>query len=156
MVRARRAACRAAAAGTLLVTAGCSASSSPPHSPPTVPAAPSYTQLAPPRARCGTTRTVVNVPITVEVEKGSVSCALAMRVQAAYAAAIRAGKIRGNGGGAPLSVDGWTCQSLNTTAILQTGEASHCGRDGTEIVAVLATQTGSASPGSPGSSGQAA
>lgn len=140
---------RLAAAAGVLLAVGCGGPAGTAGSPPPDSAQQSYSQLAPPRAVCGTSRTAVDVPVLIEVEKGSVSCPVALRVQAAYDAAIRAGKVRGNGGGAPVRVSGWTCQGLATTAILQTGEASHCGKDGTEIVAVLATQSPYASPAGP-------
>jgi hypothetical protein len=141
---------RLAAAGLALLIAGCGASPDPNSglSHPSAPA--SATQLAPPRATCGTTRTAVNVPVIIEVEKGSAACSLAMRIQDAYTAEVRAGRVRGSGGGAPLQVDGWTCQGENTPTVVQTGEASQCHRGGTEIVAVLNLQ---ATPASSGSSG---
>jgi len=79
----------------------------------------------------------------MEVEKGSVSCPVAMRVQSSYTTLIQSGKVAGNGGGAPVRVDGWTCQGTDTTTTVQTGEASECSRSGTEIVAVLKLQSSS-------------
>ncbi|MDR3080701.1 MAG: hypothetical protein LBV60_07200, partial [Streptomyces sp.] len=111
---------------------------------------PSATQLAPPRATCGTTRTAVNVPVIIEVEKGAADCSLAMRIQDAYTDEVRAGRVPGTGGGAPVRVDGWTCQGEDTPTIVQTGEASQCHRGGTQIVAVLNLQ---ATPKPSGSSG---
>jgi len=127
---------RLAAAGLALLIAGCGASSDPQGGPPHASAPPSATQLAPPRATCGTTRTAVNVPVIIEVEKGAAACSLAMRIQDAYTAEVR--------------VDGWTCQGEDTPTIVQTGEASQCHRGGTEIVAVLNLQ---AAPTPSGSSG---
>ena len=95
------------------------------------------TQLASPRATCGATRTAANVPVVVEVEKGSAPCAEAMRIQRGYTALVQAGKVPGNGGGAPVRVDGWTCQGEDTPTIVATGEASSCRQGATEIVAVL-------------------
>jgi hypothetical protein len=141
---------RLAAAGLALLIAGCGASPDPQGGPPHASAPPSATQLAPPRATCGTARTAVNVPVIIEVEKGAAACSLAMRIQDAYTAEVRAGRVRGTGGGAPVRVDGWTCQGEDTPTIVQTGEASQCHRGGTEIVAVLNLQ---AAPTPSGSSG---
>jgi hypothetical protein len=103
--------------------------------------------LAPPRATCGTTTTAANVPVVVEVEKGSAACAVAMRIQRGYTALVRAGKVAGNGGGAPVTVNGWTCQGQDTPTIVATGEASDCRKGGTEIIAVLNLPSQPASPG---------
>jgi hypothetical protein len=46
--------------------------------------------------------------------------------------------VRGNGGGAPVTVSGWTCQGYSTPEVLSTGNASRCRNGDTEIVAVLA------------------
>jgi hypothetical protein len=86
---------------------------------------------------CGHTRTAVNVPVVIMVAKGTVDCAAALRVEAAYAAAIKAGDLRGNGGGAPAAVDGWTCESYPTQEVLRTGAASECHTTSAEVVAVL-------------------
>jgi hypothetical protein len=139
-----------AAAGLALLVAGCGASPEAQSGPPHASGPASATQLTPPRATCGTTRTAVNVPVIIEVEKGSAACSLAMRIQDAYTAVVRAGRVRGTGGGAPVRVDGWTCQGEDTPTIVQTGEASQCHRGGTQIVAVLnlqATPTPSGSAG---------
>jgi hypothetical protein len=139
---------RLAAAGLALLIAGCGASPDPQGGPPHASAPPSATQLAPPRAICGTARTAVNVPVIIEVEKGAAACSLAMRIQDAYTAEVRAGRVRGTGGGAPVRVDGWTCQGEDTPTIVQTGEASQCHRGGTEIVAVLNLQAAPTPSGS--------
>jgi hypothetical protein len=141
---------RLAAAGLALLITGCGASPGARGGPPRVPGQPLATQLPPPRATCGTTRTAVNVPVIIEVEKGAAACSLAMRVQEDYTEQVRAGRVRGTGGGAPVRVDGWTCQGQATPTIVRTGEASQCHRGGTEIVAVLdlqATPTASGSAG---------
>lgn len=94
---------------------------------------------------CGKTRTGANVPVVIMVAKGSVNCATALRVEHGYATAIRSGELRGNGGGAPLTVDGWTCEAYPTTRALRTGDASECHTASAEVVAVLslpATSTG--------------
>jgi hypothetical protein len=126
------------------LAAGCGASSGPPRG--SSSSMPPVTQLPPPRATCGTSHTAVNVPVVMEVEKGSVTCQVAMRIQDSYTALVRSGKVPGNGGGAPVKVDGWTCQGADTTTTVQTGEASACTRNGTEIVAVLKLGNSSGSP----------
>ena len=65
------------------------------------------------------------------------NCATAIRVENDYAAIIRAGQIRGNGGGAPVVVNGWTCQGYPTPEVLSTGNASRCHTGSAAIVAVL-------------------
>jgi hypothetical protein len=86
---------------------------------------------------CGTTRTGVNVPVIIKITKGPVSCATALRVENSYAAVVRAGQIRGNGGGAPVTVSGWTCRGFPTPEILKTGQTSACHSGGSEILALL-------------------
>jgi hypothetical protein len=86
---------------------------------------------------CGTTRTGANVPVVIKVTKGSVSCATALDIENAYAAMIRQGDLKGNGGGAPLRVSGWTCQGYPTPQVLQTGTTSECHTASFEVVAVL-------------------
>lgn len=141
---------RLAAAGLALLIAGCGASPDPQTGAQHASEPPTATQLAPPRATCGTTRTAVNVPVIIEVEKGAAACSLAMRIQDAYTAEVRAGRVQGNGGGAPVQVDGWTCQGEDTPTIVQTGEASQCHRGGTEIVAVLNLRAAPTPSGSAG------
>jgi hypothetical protein len=94
---------------------------------------------------CGHTRTAVNVPVVIMVAKGTVDCATAMRVEAGYAAAIKEGDLQGNGGGAPVAVDGWTCESYPTAEVLRTGDASECHTANTEVVAVLSLSSVSTS-----------
>jgi len=94
-----------------------------------------------PGASCGTTRTAANVPVIIKVSKGTVNCSAALRVENEYAAKIKAGQVRGNGGGAPVSVNGWTCQGYPTTEVLSTGDASQCHTASAEIVAVLPVPT---------------
>ena len=86
---------------------------------------------------CGATRTGVNVPVIIVVAKGPVDCATAMRVERGYAAATRDGALRGNGGGAPVMVDGWSCQAYPTPEVLRTGDASECHTASAEVLAVL-------------------
>ncbi len=91
------------------------------------------------RKLCGTSHTSANVPVSVEVHHGSVSCATAMTVEKDYADAIDAGKATGNGGA--VQVSGWTCQYFPTPEQLKTGDVSKCTKPGAEILAVL-TATG--------------
>ena len=89
-------------------------------------------------ASCGATRTGANVPVVIKVTKGSVDCGTAMSVEEHYATMVKDGDVRGNGGGAPVTVDGWTCQGYPTPEVLRTGNASECRTSGGEVVAVLA------------------
>jgi hypothetical protein len=98
---------------------------------------------------CGVTKTAVHVPVTILVVKGTVSCAAVLRAEQAYAAKIRDGALEGNGGGAPVSVDGWTCQGYPTPEVRRTGDASECHTANAEVVAVLSLASAPASP--PGS-----
>lgn len=86
---------------------------------------------------CGTTRTAANVPVKIEVEHGHVSCSTAMTIERGYAKAILAGREPGNGGGGPVTIQGWTCQGFATPEVLKTGNASKCVQGGSEILAVL-------------------
>jgi hypothetical protein len=86
---------------------------------------------------CGHTRTAVNVPVVIMVARGTVDCATALQVEAGYAATIESGELQGNGGGAPVAVDGWTCESYPTQEVLRTGDASECHTANAEVVAVL-------------------
>ena len=88
---------------------------------------------------CGTTKTAVNVPVTIEVHRGKVDCDEAMSVERKYAAAIASGKGPGNGGGGPVKIDGWTCRGFATPEVLRTGNASKCDKGTAEILAVLPT-----------------
>ena len=90
-----------------------------------------------PGASCGTTRTAANVPVIIKVAKGTVNCGTALRVENEYAAEIKAGRVPGNGGGAPVTVSGWTCQGYPTPEVLSTGDASQCHTSSAAIVAVL-------------------
>ena len=64
-------------------------------------------------------------------------CGTAIRVENQYAAVIRSGQVRGNGGGAPVMVSGWTCQGYPTPEVLSTGNTSLCRTSSAAIVAVL-------------------
>ena len=90
-----------------------------------------------PGTSCGITQTAADVPVIIKVAKGIVNCATAIRVENDYAAIIRAGQVRGNGGGAPVVVNGWTCQGYPTPEVLSTGNASRCHTGTAAIVAVL-------------------
>jgi len=87
---------------------------------------------------CGTTRTGANVPVVIKVTKGTVDCPTAMRVEQGYATLLKQGDIQGNGGGAPVTVNGWTCQGYPTPQVLRTGAASECHTATAEVAAVLA------------------
>src|SRR5215469_2339388 len=67
---------------------------------------------------CGTTRTGANVPVVIKVTKGTVDCSTALRIEDDYAALIKSGDLKGNGGGAPLAVSGWTCQGYPTPQVI--------------------------------------
>ena len=86
---------------------------------------------------CGTGKTAANVPIEIEVDHGQVSCSVALSVEKDYAAAIVAGQAPGNGGGGPVTVNGWKCQGFATPELLKTGDVSKCGKDGMQILAIL-------------------
>ena len=96
-------------------------------------------------ATCGTTHTAAGVPVVIKVARGSVDCQAAMRVENEYAARIRDGQVPGNGGGAPVVVNGWTCQGYDTPVVLKTGNASQCRDGGAAILAVLPVSPGTAS-----------
>ncbi len=96
--------------------------------------------------RCGTGKTAADVPILVEVGQGPVGCATAMKIERDYASALASGRAPGNGGGGPVSIEGWVCQGFNTPQILRTGDTSKCSKGPSEILAVLAMPSGSASP----------
>ena len=89
-------------------------------------------------ATCGRTHTAAGVPVVIKVATGSVSCRTALGVENAYAARIKAGQVRGNGGGAPVAVSGWICQGFSAPEVLSTGNTSRCRHGGTTILAVLA------------------
>jgi len=86
---------------------------------------------------CGSTRTAANVLVDIRVAKGTANCAAVMRAEQGYATMISRGEVRGNGGGAPVTVDGWTCEGYATPVALQTGDTSECHTATAEVVAVL-------------------
>jgi hypothetical protein len=94
-----------------------------------------------PGTNCGSARTAANVPVIIKVTKGIVNCGTALRVENEYATEVRDGQVRGNGGGAPVAVSGWTCQGYPTPEVLSTGNASQCHTGSAAIVAVLPAPT---------------
>ncbi len=63
---------------------------------------------------CGPARTSADVPVTVEVASGHISCGTAKAVELAYAKAIRSGLEPGNGGGGPVKIMRWTRSRRDT------------------------------------------
>jgi hypothetical protein len=100
-----------------------------------------------PATRCGTARTAAGVPVDVDVV-GHTSCQDAMTVEREYTHALASGKVPGNGGGAPVNIQGWVCQGYDTPQVLATGRASACKKQGMQILAVLVLPSPSASPSS--------
>ena len=90
---------------------------------------------------CGSTHTAAGVPVTIKVAEGSVNCETAMQVENEYATRIKDGQVRGNGGGAPVVVSGWTCQGYSTPEVLSTGNASQCHTGSATILAILPVPT---------------
>ena len=86
---------------------------------------------------CGRTLTGVDIAVVVRIGRGAVSCPTAMTVEKSYAALIRAGGLRGNGGGAPVSIRGWTCQGYTSAEIAQTERVSVCVKGSAQIFTVL-------------------
>jgi hypothetical protein len=95
--------------------------------------------------RCGNEHTAAGVPVVVEVSRGRVGCQLALAIERDYARAFASGKVPGNGGGAPVKIQGWVCQGFNTPEVLSTGRASACHKGTAEILAVLPAPSPSAS-----------
>ena len=127
----------AAVTAAAVVVAGCGHSGSDPAAASSASAASAAHSAAPKAMICGTARTVANVPVKVEVTKGTVPCHAALTVERAYTQAIAQGKAPGNGGGGPLKIKGWQCEGFPTPKVLKTGWASQCVRSGTQILAVL-------------------
>ena len=90
-----------------------------------------------PLTGCGTTRTSAGVPVEIEIEHGPVPCRAALAVERAYARAIASGKVPGNGGGAPVRIQGWVCKGFTTPEVLATGRTSTCRKGAAQILAVL-------------------
>jgi hypothetical protein len=93
-----------------------------------------------PAIHCGRAKTAAGVPVDVEIV-GHASCHDAMTVERGYSRALASGKVPGNGGGAPVSIQGWICQGYDTPQVLATGRASACRKHGAQIVAVLPSVT---------------
>ncbi|MBO0814072.1 MAG: hypothetical protein J2P30_02810, partial [Actinobacteria bacterium] len=89
-----------------------------------------------PAIHCGRARTAAGVPVDVEIV-GQANCRAAMTVERAYSRALASGKVPGNGGGAPVTIQGWICQGYDTSQVLATGRASACRKHGSQILAVL-------------------
>jgi hypothetical protein len=89
-----------------------------------------------PAIRCGRARTAAGVPVDVEIV-GRASCHAAMAVERDYSRALASGRVPGNGGGAPVTIQGWICQGYDTPQVLATGRASACHKHGSQILAVL-------------------
>jgi hypothetical protein len=120
----------AVAAVLLTILAGCG-------SPGPSPAANGKTTGTTNGTPCGTTKTAANVPVDIQIARGQVACSVALTVERDYAKAILSGKVAGTGGGAPVHVQGWTCQGFTTPVVLRTGQASKCVDGGREILAIL-------------------
>jgi hypothetical protein len=71
-----------------------------------------------------------------------------MTVERDYTRALVSGKVRGNGGGAPVTIHGWVCQGYATPQVLATGRASACRKNGAQILAVLVLSSSGPSPSS--------
>jgi hypothetical protein len=91
---------------------------------------------------CGIARTVINTPVVIKVAKGAVACTAAVSVENDYTAALKRDltskhPTEGNGGGAPVSIDGWTCQGYPTPEVLKDGVTSECHTASADVIAVL-------------------
>lgn len=85
---------------------------------------------------------MINTPVVIKVAKGSVACAAAQAIENDYTAALKrdvASKhpTEGNGGGAPVIIDGWTCQGYPTPEVLKSGVTSECHTASADVIAVL-------------------
>jgi hypothetical protein len=100
-------------------------------------------------ATCGRTLTGVDIAVVVRIGRGSVSCPTAMTVEKSYAALIRAGGLRGNGGGAPVSIRGWTCQGYTSAEIAQTERVSVCVKGSAQIFTALPSAQSSTTTDTP-------
>ena len=130
------------------IVAGCSAASGASSAPgaEASASAAAVAQPTPSGKACGTSRTGVGVPVIIKVTKGNVDCATALQVENSYSAMVKDGALHGNGGGAPLSVNGWSCQGYPTPQVLATGAASECHTTSAELVAVLAMPASTSAP----------
>ncbi len=133
----------------LAVLTGCALTGCGTGSPAQSAAATSTAQSPAPAATghtCGSGRTAAGVPVVIEIGRGPVGCPAAMKIERAYAAALASGHAPGNGGGGPVSVRGWVCKGFDTPEILRSGNTSQCSKGPSQILAVLAMPSGSASP----------
>ena len=126
-------------AALVAVTSGCSSGAS--GGPGATAAAVPSAYATPSGIDCGTTRTVINTPVVIKVTKGTVTCATALSVESSYTEllkqAITKDARQGNGGGAPVTVNGWTCQGYPTPQVLTNGVTSECHTTSADVVAVL-------------------
>lgn len=88
--------------------------------------------VAGPGTVCGDIRTAAGYPATERIVRGQVSCADVTHVFTDYYAALGAGRAPGNGGGGPVRVDGWVCESTPATA---SDPTTTCDRGADEITA---------------------
>jgi len=108
-------------------------------------AGPGVSASSAPAIRCGRVRTAAGVPVDVEIV-GHATCHAAMSVERDYSRALASGKVPGNGGGAPVSIQGWICKGYDTPQVLKTGRASACRKHGSQILAVLPSISPSPQP----------
>ena len=85
---------------------------------------------------------MINTPVVIKVSKGTVTCTAAMSVENDYTAALKrdlssSHSAEGNGGGAPVTIDGWTCQGYPTPEVLKNGVTSECHTASADVIAVL-------------------
>jgi hypothetical protein len=113
--------------------AGCSSSAAASHG-------------AGPGTTCGAARTAIGTPVVIKVDKGTVDCGTVLSVESEYAAMVRDGQVKGNGGGAPVTVNGWICQGYPTPQVLATGDTSQCHDGAAEVLAVLPAPTPTPAP----------
>ena len=134
---------------TLAVLTGCALTGCGTGSPAQPAAATSAAQSPAPAATghtCGPGKTAAGVPVVIEIGRGPVGCPAAMKIERVYAAALASGRAPGNGGGGPVSIKGWVCKGFDTPEILRSGDTSQCSKGTSQILAVLAMPSGSASP----------
>jgi hypothetical protein len=133
-----------ATAALLGMTSACSpsatgASGGAPATGPATPVPSAYE--TPSGTNCGTARTVINTPVIIKVTKGIVACTTALAIENDYTGLLKQeinqGKGPGNGGGAPVTVSGWTCQGFPTPQVLTNGVTSECHTASADVVAVL-------------------
>jgi hypothetical protein len=139
---------RAVAASVLAALAACvmaGCGDAPGKQSTTAASGPGASASAAPAIRCGQTRTAAGVPVEVEIV-GQASCHDAMTVERDYSRALASGKVPGNGGGAPVTIQGWICQGYDTPQVLATGRASACRKHGSQILAVLPSISPSPTP----------